>query len=169
MNLVLAILDGTQRQIELGSGGPWRIGRHPPCEIVVTDKFISSEHAELSLTPKGLLLRQLKSFNPVLVENEPIESAVLQAGACFTIGKTKFKIVDMEVEESGRRTSFIDSHAIFSDAKGHEDESSGHRLSAAQCMKEISQITEIREEDDLNRAAVHWICNRLRAQREIGR
>ncbi len=167
MTLILLVRNGGCRTYPLTGGGPWRIGRKAPSEILVKDKRISAVHAELALTPGGALLRRMEGFNPIRVDGREVESIALQVGAAFTIGDTTFSLVDSNASKAASGASQIDSREVFANAAACGFASGTQRVSAVQFIREISRITAIPGEDDLNRAILHWVCEKLGAQRSV--
>ena len=85
---------GMSQIVRLGDGGRWRIGRAATCEIRVADPHVSAEHAELALVAEGLRLTQTGGSNPIMVDGEVVESAVVRPGASFSIGDTLFTVLE---------------------------------------------------------------------------
>jgi len=67
----------------LGTGG----GAH----IVVSDQYMSTEHAEIICSPAGFLLKDGGSTNGTLVNDKRISSHELVDNDVFTLGQTPFK------------------------------------------------------------------------------
>jgi len=162
--LSIKTIAGVQREFVLNSNGPWRIGRKAPCEIQVPDRFISSVHAELSLTRDGLRLRRLKDLNPICIGDAEIDSAIVEPGSCFKIGKTEFHVIETGAVSG---TSMLDSRAILAAAPAQPGKHSGIRMAVAEVMKELSRIAECRQESELNQAVLRLVCERLGAERGV--
>ena len=68
---------------------PVVIGRDPACQLVVDETGISSMHAELMATPRGVRLRDLGSKNGTWVSDLRITEAYLTASTSFWVGRTE--------------------------------------------------------------------------------
>jgi DNA-binding MarR family transcriptional regulator len=77
-----------------------RIGRAADCEVRVSpmDTVVSSNHAVVSLTPRGYVIQDLASRNGTLVNGQPIERAPLADGDTIQLGHAgpvlRFDMVD---------------------------------------------------------------------------
>jgi MarR family transcriptional repressor of emrRAB len=77
-----------------------RIGRAVDCEVRVSpmDTVVSSNHAVVSLTPRGYVIQDLASRNGTLVNGQPIERAPLADGDTIQLGQAgpviRFDMVD---------------------------------------------------------------------------
>ncbi|MBI3185097.1 MAG: FHA domain-containing protein [Myxococcales bacterium] len=90
-----------------GLTGPWlnkvftlrgtsTIGRVPGVEIQLEDDSVSRRHAEIEVTPKGVVLRDLGSANGTFVNWQQIESETfLQSG-----DQVKFGVIEMMFESA---------------------------------------------------------------------
>lgn len=54
------------------------LGRDPDCDIVIADQNVSRHHATLSLEQKGVLLKDMGSFNGTFVNSQPVTSQMLK-------------------------------------------------------------------------------------------
>lgn len=101
-----------------GLTGPWvnliyplqerlLVGRWPPAHVMLDDVSVSRRHAELELTPRGAVLRDLGSANGTLLNGErvgPQEEVLLQPGDVLRFGVVEFAYESGEVARgSGRR------------------------------------------------------------------
>jgi DNA-binding NtrC family response regulator len=68
---------------------PAVIGRDPACQLVVDETGISSMHAEVIATPRGVRLRDLGSKNGTWVGDLRINEAFLTGSTTFWIGRTE--------------------------------------------------------------------------------
>ncbi|HTE55318.1 MAG TPA: sigma 54-interacting transcriptional regulator [Kofleriaceae bacterium] len=64
------------------------LGSAPECQIVLHDSTVSSRHAEIVLTSRGYVIRDLGSKNRILLGSWPIERAPLSDGLRLTLGGT---------------------------------------------------------------------------------
>lgn len=81
--LVLAFEEGDQ----------WIIGRDPDtCQLLVEDPAASRKHASCRKTAEGIVIENLSTTNPVVVNDDPItEPKLLQHGDLVKIGDTLFR------------------------------------------------------------------------------
>lgn len=64
----------------------YHIGREKSCEIFIDDKSVSRRHARIVYDGSNFLIEDLNSKNGVLVNDEKIQSVVLQNLDCIQIG-----------------------------------------------------------------------------------
>jgi hypothetical protein len=86
-------LNGAQayQTFRLRSGGT-KIGTAPPCDIVVNDGFMSTEHAQVNASPQGFCLVDGGSTNGCYVNDRKIQGKQdLVDNDMVTLGKTNFK------------------------------------------------------------------------------
>jgi hypothetical protein len=89
----LVPLNGTQayQTFRLRSGGT-KIGTAPPCDIVVNDGFMSTEHCQINCSPQGFALVDGGSTNGCYVNDRKIQGKHdLVDNDMVTLGKTNFK------------------------------------------------------------------------------
>lgn len=78
-------------------GMVFTIGRSSACEIPMPDDFtLSQRHCSVTLTEKGLLLRDLGSTNGTYRNGSPVQEEIMQPGVIYTAGHAK-----LEMKESG--------------------------------------------------------------------
>jgi len=68
---------------------PCVVGTSSDCDLVVPDSHISRRHCELTLTERGILLRDLGSKNGTLVRDIQVIEAWLSPGVPVTLGGTE--------------------------------------------------------------------------------
>ena len=86
------VVDGADEATEIIIGPePAVIGRDPACQLVIDETGISSMHAELVATPRGVRLRDLGSKNGTWVGDLRINDAFLTASTSFFIGRTEMR------------------------------------------------------------------------------
>ncbi|MFN8169435.1 MAG: BTAD domain-containing putative transcriptional regulator [Candidatus Nanopelagicales bacterium] len=73
--------------LELGSR-TWTIGRHPDCDVVLSDPSVSRRHAELRPVHGGYDLVDLGSSNGTRVGDDEVERHRLADGDAITIGSS---------------------------------------------------------------------------------
>jgi len=79
--------------------GKINIGRHAGCHISVSQRLVSSNHAELRRVELGVILEDLNSTNGTLVNGNLVKHPVgLKPGDLIKIGNTVFKYVDKELD-----------------------------------------------------------------------
>jgi len=86
-------LNGAQayQTFKLRSGGT-KIGTAPPCDVVVNDGFMSTEHCQITASPQGFILVDGGSTNGCFVNDRKIQGKQeLVDNDMFTLGKTNFK------------------------------------------------------------------------------
>ena len=85
----LRVIAGSDAGLEISLGLPnVRIGTAPDNDVVLTDRAVSRRHAEILMTPNGLLLRDLGSTNGTYVNGTLVAEQPLRDGAVVTIGST---------------------------------------------------------------------------------
>jgi pSer/pThr/pTyr-binding forkhead associated (FHA) protein len=63
------------------------IGRHPRCDVVLTDRTISANHAKITLVHEDCYLEDLASTNGTYVNHQLIERHLLDDGDYIHLGK----------------------------------------------------------------------------------
>jgi len=89
----LVPLNGAQayQTFKLRSGGT-KIGTAPPCDIVINDGFMSTEHCQINASPQGFALVDGGSTNGSYVNERKIQGKQdLVDNDMVTLGKTNFK------------------------------------------------------------------------------
>jgi two-component system, NtrC family, response regulator GlrR len=74
------------RQFTLQLDAVCRIGSAGDCDIVISEPTVSRAHAELTLTPQGIVVRDLGSRNGTFYLGQRVEKATLSPGATLTLG-----------------------------------------------------------------------------------
>ncbi|MDD5308418.1 MAG: FHA domain-containing protein [Deltaproteobacteria bacterium] len=64
------------------------VGRASSCGIRLDDPDVSREHAEIVVGTEGVLVRDLKSRNGVVMGKERVDAALLEPGSSFSVGST---------------------------------------------------------------------------------
>jgi DNA-binding NtrC family response regulator len=82
--------DGETREVTIGPE-PVVVGRDPACQLVVDETGVSSMHAELVATPRGVRLRDLGSKNGTWVSDLRIVESYLTASASFWVARTELQ------------------------------------------------------------------------------
>ena len=103
LGVVVRVL-GAKAQPEvfrLGAGS-CTVGSAPTCDIVITAPTVSRQHAELTLAPEGVAVRDLGSRNGVYYLGQRVERIVLGFGGRLEIGKASLSVeVDTEALTEG--------------------------------------------------------------------
>lgn len=68
------------------------IGNQSDCDVMLQDEYVSSKHAQLQLSDKGFLLKDLNSTNGILLDQAKVSECYLKSGDQFQIGKTKITV-----------------------------------------------------------------------------
>ena len=85
----LRVVGGPDRGMKVALGADsLRIGTSPDNELVVRDPTVSTRHAEIAVTRRGYLIRDLHSKNGILVGRVPVERAYLVDGMRIELGET---------------------------------------------------------------------------------
>ena len=72
------------------------IGRNDENDIVLSDTFVSAEHAKVSWNGRGWVLQDLGSTNGTRVNGKPVQRAVAIApGDVVEFGRVKAKLVQL--------------------------------------------------------------------------
>jgi DNA-binding NtrC family response regulator len=88
--LVVEVSGGGERWTEIGEQ-PLIVGSGTDCQVSLDDPHVSHHHAELSLAPGGVMLRDLGSSNGTRVANIAIKEVVLSSGAQILVGTTRLR------------------------------------------------------------------------------
>ncbi len=87
--------DQVGRRIDLPDG-PATIGRVDEADLVVAHSSVSRQHARLTPTPKGYVVRDLGSTNGTYVNDRPVEEAPLHHGDYLRVGNAVFLVLSCE-------------------------------------------------------------------------
>lgn len=89
----MRVIAGPDAGQEISLGLPSvRIGTAPDNDLVLTDRAISRRHAEIRMTPNGLLLRDLGSTNGTFINDVRITEAYVPEHAECRLGYTRLSI-----------------------------------------------------------------------------
>jgi DNA-binding NtrC family response regulator len=88
-----AVLSGPDagRSVSIGTR-PVVLGADSACDLVLSDPTVSRRHAEIQVSPEGIVIRDLDSTNGTFYQSSRIREVVLRAGAALRVGKTKLRI-----------------------------------------------------------------------------
>lgn len=77
------------------------IGRHPNCDVLIHQRAVSSNHAEIRVSDASVILEDLKSTNGTILNKDKISRpVVLQQGDLVKVGSCVFKYVDNKLDAS---------------------------------------------------------------------
>jgi DNA-binding NtrC family response regulator len=98
----LRVVEGADVGLEVELGHrPTTIGTAPACDLVLTDRRVSSRHAEVVLRPAGYLLRDLGSRNGTQVAGGRVEGIYLVPGMRIGVGRSALEVIDrQQLEET---------------------------------------------------------------------
>jgi DNA-binding NtrC family response regulator len=85
------VLDQSAATVALGAR-PVVVGAHASCDLVLADPQVSRRHAELSVTPEGIRLRDLGSTNGTWYQGTRVTDVVVPAGATLRFGGTSVRV-----------------------------------------------------------------------------
>ena len=88
----LVSFTGEQRHFDLPPGRPLVVGRGATSDIAIYDPTISRRHAELTVTPDGVMVRDLGSSNGTCINGGRVASGRLAAGDSITFGKVLYQL-----------------------------------------------------------------------------
>jgi FHA domain len=85
-NLILLALDWSGAREELV------IGRHPSCDVVVTDETVSRQHARLTFRDGGWIVQDLDSTNGTRVNGQYVGRCRLRPGDQLALGTQLLRV-----------------------------------------------------------------------------
>ncbi|MCB1769131.1 MAG: sigma 54-interacting transcriptional regulator [Candidatus Competibacteraceae bacterium] len=89
----LRVIAGSDAGLEISLGLPnVRIGAAPDNDVVLSDRAVSRRHAEILMTPNGLLLRDLGSTNGTFINGVQITEAYIPPDAECRLGYSQLLI-----------------------------------------------------------------------------
>jgi pSer/pThr/pTyr-binding forkhead associated (FHA) protein len=107
------VLDDGRSQRELMVRERLTVGRDPGCDISDSDPRLSRRHAEFSLTPFGLQVKDLDSRNGVRVNGRLVKDALLSPGDLVEIGHLRLRFVDdTAVDPAGRALATVSARPV---------------------------------------------------------
>jgi adenylate cyclase len=92
MPLLRLVSSSGEQTFELPEGRPLVVGRGVASDIAIYDPTISRRHAELTVTPDGVLVKDLGSSNGTCINGARVEEGRLQPEDTLTFGKVTFRV-----------------------------------------------------------------------------
>jgi len=83
--LLLLVLDRAEREELL-------VGRHPRCDVVLTDPSVSRRHAQITFRDGVWVIQDLASMNGTSVNGAPVGRMALHAGDIVALGSQSIQI-----------------------------------------------------------------------------
>ncbi len=121
MSRTLILEDGhTRRQLLLT--GTLTVGRDPACDINHGDPRLSRRHAELRLTPEGIVVADLHSRNGVWVNGKPVGEALIQPGDVIQIAHLTFRFDDDQQPSAQEPDRPAEAENTAAPSSGPDDE-----------------------------------------------
>ncbi|MFT3696637.1 MAG: sigma 54-interacting transcriptional regulator [Kofleriaceae bacterium] len=68
------------------------VGAHASCDLILADAQVSRKHAELTITPEGIRVKDLGSTNGTWFQGTRVGEVVVPAGATIQFGSTPVRI-----------------------------------------------------------------------------
>ena len=84
--IVEVVLEGSRKAHHFFRGRRYVIGRSPDCDVVLSDPVVSRAHAECSVDPNALIIRDLESKNGTYVNAERVTLQRLATGDVVRFG-----------------------------------------------------------------------------------
>ena len=88
---VLGQATATQKPVALGAR-PVVVGAHASCDLVLQDPQVSRRHAEITMLPDGIRIKDLGSTNGTWWQGTKVGEVVVPAGATVQFGGTPVRI-----------------------------------------------------------------------------
>lgn len=105
--------DGTPRSARLGLS-PLSLGTSPDCDLVLEDSSVSRQHARLTLTERGLIVRDLESKNGTYVNGVRVIEAHVRPNDTLALANVRITVRPA----SSTRSMPLAAQARFGQAHG---------------------------------------------------
>ncbi len=79
------------RELQLGARS-YRVGKAPDCDLVLTDRAVSSTHLLVEPTPHGVRVTDTGSTNGTFYRGARVTAVVLQVQAVLRVGRTELRL-----------------------------------------------------------------------------
>ena len=89
------------------------VGSDPGCGLVLSDETVSARHCELSVSPSGVMVRDLSSTNGVRAGTVWVKEGHVEPGTRLLLGKTELK-----VQPTGRARVAVSPSSRFGELRG---------------------------------------------------
>jgi len=114
--------------------GVLTVGRHKDCALVVADSSVSRQHAELTITPEAVKIRDLDSRNGIKINGVPRKSGQLQEGDRIHIGTAELQFSAAAQPVAGPRQGLV----LESDLRQQQTQKSALRLPDARPERHLA-------------------------------
>lgn len=98
----LEVLDGPSKGRVKAFSDRVMLGRNESCDLVITDKTVSREHALIGLRGKRYEVVNLNEKNFTLLNEKEVQKAALKNGDVLTLGETSVKVTLGEEKGTGK-------------------------------------------------------------------
>jgi len=89
------------------------VGRQNDCQIYLKNDTLSRQHAEISQTPEGYVIRDLDSHNGIVVNGHTVKETILHNGDQIMFGRVMVKFVNPQEEPSAVLEQSIEDTPIL--------------------------------------------------------
>ncbi|HEY8430314.1 MAG TPA: EAL domain-containing protein [Sandaracinaceae bacterium] len=126
---------------------PFRIGRSPEAELVLSSPRISKLHAEIDANGHGYLVRDLGSRNGTFVNGERVEGErLLQPGDVLHIAHRELTVVPAEGDERGIEDSTLAGQLTEDEASYYRGTRDLYRILTGRTVRAVFQaIVSLRD------------------------
>lgn len=140
MKVVLVMYKDEERRDFPVAKGVTVVGRARECDLRIPTRDTSRRHCEITVSDKGVAVRDLNSSNGVFVNGRRVEESRLNAGDKLTIGPVRF-IVQIDGKPATIKPS--DTALALEDADASA-------VTAVKMDKETTEIDDILEIDEID-------------------
>jgi EAL domain-containing protein (putative c-di-GMP-specific phosphodiesterase class I) len=95
-----SLVEGRMRKLPIHTL-PFRVGRRPDLELVLSTSSVSKVHAEIYAADGVLFVRDLESTNGTFVNGQPIRDAPLRPGDILHFAKAEYRLARDEAKSTG--------------------------------------------------------------------
>ena len=112
------------------TAGTMIIGRKPECNIQLDEKMVSGQHAQITIKPDEILLKDLDSTNGTIVNGKEVREKILKTGDQVSIGNYKLIFVREHGETEDPDATMVVSSRDKTIPISKPVETSGSKLSS---------------------------------------